>query len=60
MRFGNELGTRDYVSKRILDNCKKNSNSLIVQYEAYIMINQKMLIYIDQMLIIYKLELLKI
>ena len=47
MRFGNELGTRDYVSKRILDNCKKNSNSLIVQYEAYIMINQKMLIYID-------------
>ena len=29
MRFSNELGTRDYVTKRILDNFEKNSNSPI-------------------------------
>ena len=38
MRFSNELGTRDYVTKRILDNCEKNSNSPIDQYEAFIII----------------------
>ena len=41
MRFSNELGTRDYVTKRILDNCEKNSNSPIDQYEAFLIINQK-------------------
>jgi hypothetical protein len=29
MRFSNDIGTRDYVTKRILDNFEKNSNSPI-------------------------------
>ena len=29
MRFSNELGTRDYVTKRILDYFEKNSNNHI-------------------------------
>ncbi len=60
MRFSNELGTRDYVTKRILDNCEKNSNSPIDQYEAFIIINQKCVdIYGPNVYYYINLELLK-
>ena len=40
-RFCNELGTRDYVTEKILNNCQKNNDSPIDQYEAFLFINQK-------------------
>ena len=41
-RFCNELGTRDYVTKKILENCKKQNTSEIDQYESYLLMNQDM------------------
>ena len=41
-RFCNELGTRDYVTQKILENCKKQNTSEIDQYESYLLMNQDM------------------
>ena len=41
-RFCNELGTRDYVTQKILENCKKQNISEIDQYESYLLMNQEM------------------
>ena len=40
-RFCNELGTRDYVTKQITENCKLADSDNITQYESYLIINQK-------------------
>ena len=40
-RFCNEIGTRDYVTNRILKNVKKQNSENIDQYEAYMILNQK-------------------
>ena len=40
-RFCNELGTRDYVTEKILNNCEKVPNTFnIDQYEAYLILNE--------------------
>ena len=41
-RFCKELGTRDYVTQKILENCKKQNTSDIDQYESYFLMNQEM------------------
>ena len=41
-RFCNELGTRDYVTKKIIENCKKQNTREIDQYESYLLMNQDM------------------
>ena len=41
-RFCNELGTRDYVTEKVLQNCKKQDNDEIDQYESYLLMNQEM------------------
>ena len=40
-RFCNELGTRDYVSQKIIENCEKVKSNTITQYESFLLINQK-------------------
>ena len=40
-RFCNELGTRDYVSKKIIENCDLAKDESITQYESFLLINQK-------------------
>ena len=40
-RFCNELGTRDYVTKKIIENCNKVNRDDIDQYESYLIINEK-------------------
>jgi flavocytochrome c len=40
-RFCNELGTRDYVSQKILENCEMAKSNTITQYESFMLINQK-------------------
>ena len=40
-RFCNELGTRDYVSQKIIENCEMAKNNSITQYESFMLINQK-------------------
>lgn len=40
-RFCNELGYRDYVTEKIIENCKKAESDLIDQYEAYLILNQE-------------------
>ena len=41
-RFCNELGTRDYVTEKIIQNCQKEDTDEIDQYESYLLINQEM------------------
>lgn len=41
-RFCNELGTRDYVTEKVLQNCKKQDTDEIDQYESYLLMNQEM------------------
>ena len=40
-RFCNELGTRDYVSQKIIENCEIAKSDTITQYESFMIINQK-------------------
>ena len=40
-RFCNELGTRDYVSQKIIENCEMAKSDTITQYESFMLINQK-------------------
>ena len=40
-RFCNELGTRDYVSSKIIENCEMAKDNTITQYESFMLINQK-------------------
>jgi len=40
-RFCNELGTRDYVSQKIIQNCEMAKDDSITQYESFMLINQK-------------------
>jgi len=40
-RFCNELGTRDYVSQKIIENCEMAKSNTITQYESFMLINQK-------------------
>ena len=40
-RFCNELGTRDYVSQKIIANCDLAKSDSITQYESFLLINQK-------------------
>ena len=40
-RFCNELGTRDYVSQKIIENCDMGKSDTITQYESFMLINQK-------------------
>ena len=40
-RFCNELGTRDYVSNKIIENCDLAKEDSITQYESFLLINQK-------------------
>ena len=40
-RFCNELGTRDYVSQKIVENCEMAKSDTITQYESFMLINQK-------------------
>jgi succinate dehydrogenase/fumarate reductase flavoprotein subunit len=40
-RFCNELGTRDYVSQKIIENCEIAKSNTITQYESFMLINQK-------------------
>ena len=40
-RFCNELGTRDYVTKKIIENCNKVDNNEIEQYQCFLIINEK-------------------
>ena len=40
-RFCNELGTRDYVSQKIIENCEMAKSDSITQYESFMIINQK-------------------
>ncbi len=42
VRFCNELGTRDYVTQKILENCQKQNTTEIDQYESYLLMNQDM------------------
>ena len=41
-RFCNELGTRDYVTEKVLQNCKKQDTDEIDQYESYLLMNPEM------------------
>ena len=41
-RFCNELGTRDYVTGKITENCQKQDNKEIEQYESFLLMNQEM------------------
>ena len=41
-RFCNELGTRDYVTNKILENCQKQNTEEIDQYESFLLMNQEM------------------
>jgi flavocytochrome c len=41
-RFCNELGTRDYVTRKILENCQKQNTEEIDQYESFLLMNQEM------------------
>ena len=41
-RFCNELGTRDYVTGKITENCQKQDNKKIEQYESFLLMNQEM------------------
>lgn len=40
-RFCNELGYRDYVTEKIIENCKKSNSDIIDQYEAFLILNQQ-------------------
>ena len=40
-RFCNELGTRDYASQKIIQNCEMAKDNTITQYESFMLINQK-------------------
>ena len=40
-RFCNQLGTRDYVSQKIIRNCEMAKDNTITQYESFMLINQK-------------------
>ena len=40
-RFCNELGTRDYVTKKIIENCELAKTDVIKQFESFLLINQK-------------------
>lgn len=40
-RFCNELGTRDYVTQKIIENCEIAKSDNIKQYESFMLINQK-------------------
>jgi len=42
-RFCNELGTRDYVSQKIIQNCEMAKDNTITQYESFMLINQKVI-----------------
>ena len=41
-KFCNELGTRDYVTGKITENCQKQDNKKIEQYESFLLTNQEM------------------
>ena len=41
-RFCDELGTRDYVTEKIVENCQKQDTKEIDQYESYLLMNQEM------------------
>ena len=41
-RFCNELGTRDYVTSKIKENCRKQNTSEIDQYECFLLMNEEM------------------
>ena len=41
-RFCDELGTRDYVTEKIVENCQKQDTKEIDQYESYLIMNQEM------------------
>ena len=41
-RFCNELGTRDYVTNKIKENCKKQDTDKIDQYECFLLMNEEM------------------
>ena len=41
-RFCDELGTRDYVTEKIVENCKKQDTKEIDQYESYLLMNLEM------------------
>ena len=40
-RFCDELGTRDYVTQKIIENCDLANSNSITQYESFMIINQK-------------------
>lgn len=41
-RFCNELGTRDYVTSKIKENCRKQDTNKIDQYECFLLMNEEM------------------
>jgi len=41
-RFCNELGTRDYVTSKIKENCRKQNTNEIDQYECFLLMNEEM------------------
>ena len=41
-RFCNELGTRDYVTSKIKENCRKQDTNEIDQYECFLLMNEEM------------------
>jgi flavocytochrome c len=41
-RFCDELGTRDYVTRKIKENCKKQDTDKIDQYECFLLMNEEM------------------
>ena len=41
-RFCNELGTRDYVTNKIRENCKKQNTDILDQYECFLFMNDEM------------------
>ena len=41
-RFCNELGTREYVTEKIIQNCEKEDTEEIDQYESFLLMNQEM------------------
>ena len=41
-RFCNELGTRDYITNKIIQNCQKQDTEEIEQYECFLVMNQEM------------------
>lgn len=43
-RFCNELGTRDYVTNKIKENCKKQDTDILDQYECFLLMNEEMAI----------------